>query len=90
MIHLANSVIRGYLNYYSFVYNRNRLVGYVYYIIKDSLLRTIAAKKRLGTKAKVIKKYGKNITVNIYNAEGTKIIKTASLINVSKLYSMNV
>lgn len=29
IIHLANSVINGYLNYYSFVYNRSRLTGYI-------------------------------------------------------------
>lgn len=90
IIHLANSVIKGFLNYYSFVYNRNRLTGYVKYIIKDSVLKTIAAKMKLKTRAQVIKKYGNNITINIYNNENSKLIKSVSLMNTSNEYKMNI
>ena len=98
IIHLANSVIRGYLNYYSFVYNRNRLVGYVYYIVKDAVLRTIAAKMRLRTRAQVIKKYNKNLYIYNYdsildknlpkNKRKPKLI--IQFINVSKCYRMDL
>lgn len=88
IITLANSVINGYLNYYSFVYNRSRLTGYVYYIVKDAVLRTIAAKMKLKTRAQVIKKYGKDIRIPIYKDD--KVIKTVSLVNVSKKYKMSL
>lgn len=90
IINLANSVIRGYLNYYSFVYNRSRLTGYVKYIIRDSVLRTIAAKMNLKTRAKVIKKYGKNITINIYDNYNSKLLKSVKLLDTSKDYKMNI
>lgn len=89
IIHLANSVINGYLNYYSFVYNRNRLTGYIFYIIRDCVLRTIAAKMRLKTRAQVTKKYGSQVSVKVYNKDGS-VLKTVSLKNVSKLYRMNL
>lgn len=88
IIYLANSIIYGYLNYYSFVYNRSRLTSYVYYIVKDSVLRTIAAKMRLKTRGQVINRYGKNINIDIY--KDNKVIKKVSLINVTSKYKMNV
>lgn len=88
IIYLANSIIYGYLNYYSFVYNRSRLTGYVYYIVKDSVLRTIAAKMRLKTRGQVINRYGKNINIDIYKDD--KVIKKVSLTNVTSEYKMNV
>lgn len=90
IIYLANSVIRGYLNYYSFVYNRNRLTGYVKYIIRDSVLRTIAAKMNLKTRAQVTKKYGNNVTINTYDNNNSKLKKSISLLDTSKDYKMNV
>ncbi len=97
IIYLANSIIRGYLNYYSFVYNRNRLTGYVYYIIRDSVLRTFAAKMRLKTRAQVIKKYGLNLTIYDYSSPLIKELnkklaykEIIHLVNVSKEYKLNV
>lgn len=59
------SVLTGILNYYSFVDNYSRLHA-VIYILKYSLICTLARKLRLNT-AKVIKKYGKNITIPMGN-----------------------
>ena len=63
IITLANSIIRGYENYYSFVLNKGQLCSYIYYIIKDTVLRTLASKLSLGTRAKVIKKFGPDISL---------------------------
>ncbi len=90
ILHMANSVIRGYLNYYSFVYNRNRLTGYVTYIIKDAVLRTIAAKMKLRTRAQVTKKYGKSLTIKTYDGTTSKLVHSISLINTSKEYRLNL
>ncbi len=63
IIHLANSIIRGYENYYSFVLNKGKLCTYVYYIIRDVTLRTLAHKLSMGTRAAVIQKYGTDIAL---------------------------
>lgn len=56
-------ILRGILNYYSFVDNYSNL-HQIMYILKYSLICTLARKKKLNT-AKVIKKYGKNITIQL-------------------------
>lgn len=63
MIHSGNSIMRGYLNYYSFAHNMGKFAPYIYYIIRDTLARTIAHKMNLGNRAKVFKKYGNNISI---------------------------
>ena len=63
IIHLANSIIRGYENYYSFALNKGKLCTYVYYIIRDVTLRTLAHKLSMGTRAAVIQKYGTDIAL---------------------------
>lgn len=63
IIILANSIIRGYLNYYSFVYNRGKLVSFIFYIIRDVVLRTMAHKYNLITRAHVYKKFGNDLTI---------------------------
>ena len=55
------AVLRGFLNYYSFVDNYSNLHS-IMYILKYSLICTIARKLRLNT-SKVIKKFGKEITI---------------------------
>lgn len=67
IINLANSVIRGYENYYSFVLNKGKLCPYIYYILKDVVLRTLAHKLNLKTRAKVIKKFGHEISLYDHN-----------------------
>ena len=63
IISLANSIIRGYENYYSFALNKGNLCSYIYYVIKDTVLRTLANKLSLSTRAKVIKKFGPEISL---------------------------
>jgi group II intron reverse transcriptase/maturase len=57
------AVLRGYLNYFYFVDNFSNL-HHVMYILKYSLICTVARKLRLNT-AKVIKKFGKEFTLQI-------------------------
>jgi len=66
------AVLRGILNYYSFVDNYSNLHS-IMYILRYSLICTLARKLRLNT-AKVFKKYGKDITITADN----KKIKTLS------------
>lgn len=66
------AILRGILNYYSFVDNYSNLHS-VMYILKYSLICTLARKLRLNT-AKVLKKFGKKITI----MTGNKKIKTLS------------
>jgi group II intron reverse transcriptase/maturase len=62
IIHLYNSVFRGYLNYYSFVHNYGKLVSYLGFILKSSAAKLLAAKYSLKTINKVIKKFGPNLS----------------------------
>jgi len=62
IIYLYNSVMRGFLNYYSFVHNYSRVVSLLNYILKQSAAKLLAAKYKLGTRAKVFKKFGPNLT----------------------------
>lgn len=60
-------ILRGILNYYSFSDNYSNL-HQILYILKYSLICTIARKRRLNT-AKVIKKYGKQFTIKLSNGK---------------------
>lgn len=60
-------ILRGILNYYSFVDNYSNLHR-IMYILKYSLICTLARKKRLNT-AKIIRKYGKNIIYQLRNGK---------------------
>jgi len=72
LIQRYNAVIRGLLNYYSFVDNFSNL-HQVIHILRYSLICTLARKLRLNT-AKVIKRFGKDIKVRTTNG---KVIKLA-------------
>jgi len=61
IIFLYNSVLRGYLNYYSFVHNYGRLTSYLTFKLKQSCAKLLATKYTLGTTAKVFSKFGKNL-----------------------------
>lgn len=67
IVGLYNSVVRGYLNYYSFVHNYGKLTSKVMWILKSSCCKLLAAKYSIQTMASVYKKYGKDLT-----ALGTK------------------
>jgi group II intron reverse transcriptase/maturase len=60
IIHIYNSVYRGYSNYYSFVHNRSKFIGVVHYILKGSCLRLLAAKYSTSSR-KLIQRYGKDL-----------------------------
>ena len=90
IINLANSIIRGYENYYSFALNKGKLCSYIYHIIKDMILRTLAHKLSLKTRAKVIKKFGPEISLHDQNKRDvnnkptliTKLYKPSYRINL--------
>lgn len=63
VVHLANTILRGYLNYYSFAHNKNKLSPWLYWIIRETVLRTLSRKLNLGSRAKVIKRFGTNVTI---------------------------
>ena len=56
-----NSIIRGYLNYYTFADNRASL-GTVVHGLKHSCALTLRSKLKLPSRAAVFKKYGKSLT----------------------------
>jgi len=90
IVHNYNTIIRGYINYYSFAQNKGIFAGWLYYIIWDSCLRTIAHKLSLGRRVKVIKRFGSDITIKDYikQANGQIVIKEMKLFKPS--FKINV
>lgn len=64
IITLFNAVLRGYLNYYSFVQNYSQLVSRLLLILKGSCAKLLAAKLSMERQSKVFKKFGKNLKGN--------------------------
>lgn len=62
IIGLYNSVVRGYLNYYSFVHNYGPLVSQIMRILKVSCAKLLAAKFSMDSTRKVYQKYGRYLT----------------------------
>lgn len=62
IISLYNSVVREYLNYYSFVNNYGPLTSRVLFMLKASCCKLLAAKYSLNTMAQVYKKFGKSLS----------------------------
>jgi nicotine oxidoreductase len=85
IINLANSIIRGYENYYSFVLNKGKLCSYIYHIIKDMILKTLAHKLSLKTRAKVIQKFGPEISLHDQNKAGGRDVNNKPTL-ITKLY----
>jgi hypothetical protein len=90
IVSLGNQVLRGYLNYYSFVYNRGILVSWIYWTIKDVVVRTLARKFSLRTRAQVYKKFGKDITVVNYEKRDKDNKPTITVKLDRPSYRMNV
>nr|YP_004927430.1 COB-ai2 protein [Yarrowia galli]CCC29072.1 COB-ai2 protein [Yarrowia galli] len=67
MMHMGNSMISGYLNYYSFAHNRGNLASVIHYMIRDTMARTLAHKLSTKRRAKVYKKYG--MDTKLYDQE---------------------
>ena len=98
IILMYNSVLRGYINYYSFVHNYGAMTGMLNIILIRSAAALLAAKFKLGTTAKVFKKFGKrlenegvsfiklNYTTDIlrFKIKADPIIKTQYASNLSK------
>jgi len=61
IISLYNSVYRGYINYYSFAMNKNKLNSYLHFILKTSCAKLLAAKFTLNTQSKVYQEFGKDL-----------------------------
>lgn len=81
ILHLYNSVLRGYLNYYNFAHNYTRVASYLAYILKESCAKLLAAKYSLSTMAKVHQKYGPNLSITEKSSDGKE--KTFSLMTPS-------
>nr|UBY46070.1 hypothetical protein Paeru_mt_17 [Porphyridium aerugineum] len=64
-------IVRGYLNYYSFVDNYARLKARLIFILKYSLALTLTKKFKLRTLKKTFKKFGNDLQVIV----NTKIVK---------------
>jgi len=62
IIQKYNYLWNGLLNYYSFAYNRAQL-NFVQYLIHHSAACTLMNKLKFSSRAKVFKKFGKNLTV---------------------------
>jgi patatin-like phospholipase/acyl hydrolase len=62
ILNLYNSVLKGYLNYYSFVHNYRRLATYLYFTLKGSCGKLLAAKYSLRSMVKVLRKFGKDLS----------------------------
>lgn len=70
---IYNAEIRGLYNYYR-IANNACVIGDFYYVMKYSLIKTLAAKHKSSTR-KIIKKYGgKNLGVSYNTAKGIKTI----------------
>lgn len=81
----------GYLNYYSFVHNRGKLTSFIFYIIKDVVLRTLAHKFNLITRAHVYKKFGKQLIIqDITKRDKDNRPKTLAKLYKPESYKMNV
>ena len=97
MIHFENHQIvkhywtiwLGISNYYSFVNNTGSL-GRIFYILKYSCVLTLAAKLKLGTKAKVFKRFGKDIAILDSNGKTLASMPNPSLANTFKFSTLTL
>jgi hypothetical protein len=62
IINLYNSVLIGFINYYSFVHNYAKICSITYYILRTSCACLLAAKYSIRYKSRVYKKFGINLT----------------------------
>ena len=64
IILLYNSVLRGYLNYYSFTHNYSKVASSLEFILYTSCAKLLAAKFKLRSISKVMKTFGKDLKGN--------------------------
>jgi len=72
ILHLYNSVFRGFLNYYSFVHNYSRLVSCLNHYLRHSCAKLLAAKFSLANRAQVFNKFGQELSPNTREKVGNK------------------
>lgn len=92
IITLYNSVLNGFLNYYKFVHNYGRLVSRLFYELRFSCAKLLAAKYTLRTVARVFEKFGSNLEIKHIdgkNKEKSYSFKTPSY-KVSQKFLVNV
>ena len=70
ILHLYNSVLRGYLNYYNFAHNYPRVASLVTFLLKSSCAKLLAAKYSMGTMSKVFSRFGNNLSTTHKDAKG--------------------
>ena len=71
IIHLYNSVMRGFANYYSFASNYGKLAGYLTLILKRSCCKLLATKFNLGTMKTTYIKFTGDLT----SPKGNRFVK---------------
>lgn len=89
IIHMYNSVFRGYLNYYKFAHNYSRVASTVGFYLKQSCAKLLAAKYSMGTMAKVYKKFGPNLEVKHRDSKDPKKDKIYSFLVPSYKITLN-
>jgi nicotine oxidoreductase len=92
IIELYNSVLRGILNYYSFVNNRGDLVSLLWNTVQFSCAKLLAAKMKLKTSRQVFKKYGQPINFEgsfLYKPSYSKIIDLKKQFNLKNWQKVN-
>lgn len=62
ILHQYNAIFRGFSNYYSFVWNKGKLISKLHYFLSLSCAKLLAAKFSLGTMKRVFNKFGKDLT----------------------------
>lgn len=61
IITLYNSIYRGFINYYRFTMNFGKVSSWIYYVLKTSCAKLLAAKFKLEGQTKVYKRFGKTL-----------------------------
>lgn len=69
ILHLYNSVFRGYMEYFSFVHNYGQLVSLLNHTLKTSCAKLLATKFKLRSTAKVFAKFGKTLKCKTKDVE---------------------
>jgi len=77
-----NAVLRGFMNYYSFAQNKNRLISILILYLKGSCVKLLSRKYSLGSQAKVYKKFGPNLTIRTSNNKIYSFIRPSYKINI--------
>lgn len=67
-----NSIISGFLNYFSFVDNLAEFHQILSYIIRHSCAKTLARKLNLGNRAGAFKRFGRDLGVTVEGKKNTK------------------